>query len=77
MSSFGFNENEDYAGYAQYLATPAIPISTERIMQCMKIILKKQNRSYKEGRFEDKLPEIKYMSEEELMKYLIKTSNKS
>ena len=29
------------------------------------------------GRFVDKLPEIKYMSEEELMKYLIKTSNKS
>lgn len=76
MSDFGFNENEDYARYAQYLANPAIPISTERIMQCMKLILKKQNRSYKEGRFVDKLPEIEYMSEEELMLYLIKTHEK-
>lgn len=76
MSDFGFNENKDYVEYAQYLATPAIPISAERIMQCMKFILKKQNRSYKEGRFVDKLPEIKYMSEEELMLYLIKTHEK-
>lgn len=75
MSDFGFNENEDYARYAQYLANPAIPVPSERIMQCMKIILKKQN--IKKGRFEDELPEIKYMSEDELMKYLIKTSNES
>lgn len=76
MSDFGFNENEDYARYAQYLANPAIPISTERIMSCVRLILKKQNKSYKEGRFVDKLPEIKYMSEEELMRYLIKTKEK-
>lgn len=76
MSSFGFNEHEDYAQYAQCLASPAIPVPTERIIQCMKLILN-QNISSEEGRFVDKLPEIKYMSEEELMKYLIKTSNKS
>ena len=70
MSSFN-----KYEEYAQYLANPAIPISTERIMQCMKLILKKQNRSYKEGKFEDKLPEIKYMSDEEIMKYLIEVNN--
>lgn len=75
MSDFGFNEYEDYARYAQYLANPAIPISTERIMSCVRLILKKQN--IKKGRFEDELPEIKYMSEDELMKYLIKTSNES
>ena len=28
------------------------------------------------GKFVDKLPEIKYMSEEELMQYLIKTKEK-
>ena len=77
MSCFGFNEHEDYAGYAQYLATPAIPVPAERILQCIKLILENQNISCKEGRFEDKLPEIKYMSEDELMKYLIKTSNES
>ena len=77
MSSFGFNEYENYAQYAQYLASPAIPISTERILQCMKLILKKQSKSSEEGRFEDKLPKIKYMSEDELMKYLIKISNES
>lgn len=70
-----FNEHEDYAQYAQYLVSPAIPISTERILQCMKLILKKQNKSSEEGRFEDKLPEIKYMSEEEIMKYLIEVNN--
>lgn len=70
------NEHEDYAGYAQYLVTPAIPVPAERIIQCMKLILN-QNISSEEGRFEDKLPEIKYMSEDELMKYLIQTSNKS
>lgn len=75
MSDFGFNKYEDYARYAQYLANPAIPISTERIMSCVRLILKKQN--IKKGRFEDELPEIKYMSEDELMKYLIKTSNES
>lgn len=77
MSSFDFNEHGDYTQYAQYLATPTIPISTERILQCMKLILKKQKKSSEEGRFEDKLPEIKYMSEDELMKYLIKISNES
>ena len=71
----GFNEYENYAQYAQYLASPAIPISTERILQCMKLILKKQNKSSEECRFEDKLPEIKYMSEEEIMKYLIEVNN--
>ena len=76
MSSFGFNEHEDYAQYAQYLASPAIPVPTERIIQCMKLILN-QNISSEEGRFEDKLPKIKYMSEDELMKYLIKISNES
>jgi hypothetical protein len=76
MSDFGFNEYEDYARYAQYLATPAIPVPAERIIQCMKLILN-QNMPNEEGRFEDKLPEIKYMSEDELMKYLIKTSNES
>lgn len=67
------NEYEDYARYAQYLANPAIPISTERIMSCVRLILKKQN--IKKGRFEDELPEIKYMSEEETMNYLIEVSN--
>jgi hypothetical protein len=76
MSDFGFNKNKDYAEYAQYLATPAIPVPAERIIQCMKLILN-QNMPNEEGRFEDKLPEIKYMSEDELMKYLIKTSNES
>ena len=69
------NEYEDYAQYAQYIASPAIPISTERILQCMKLILKKQNKSSKEGRFEDKLPEIEYMSEDETMNYLIEVNN--
>lgn len=77
MSGFGFNEHEDYAQYAKYLASPATHVSTERIIQCIKLILENQNISCKEGRFVDKLPEIKYMSDEELMKYLIKTSNKS
>lgn len=30
---------------------------------------------HEEGIFEDKLPEIKYMSEEEIMKYLIEVNN--
>jgi hypothetical protein len=77
MSCFDFNEHEDYAQYAKYLATPAISVSNEKILQCIKRILENQNISCKEGRFEDKLPEIKYMSEDELMKYLIKTSNES
>ena len=69
------NEHEDYAQYAQYLSTPAISVSTERLLQCTKDII--NYCILKPGRFVDKLPEIKYMSEEELMKYLIKTSNKS
>lgn len=69
------NEHEEYAQYAQYLSTPAVPVSTEKLLQCTKDII--NYCVLKTGRFEDKLPEIKYMSEEELMKYLIKTSNKS
>lgn len=69
------NEYENYARYAQYLANPAIPVPTERIIQCMKLILENQNMSCEEGRFEDKLPEIKYMSEEETMNYLIEVNN--
>lgn len=76
MSNFGFNEHKDYSQYAKYLATPAIPVPAERIIQCMQLILN-QNMPSEEGRFEDKLPEIKYMSEDELMKYLIKISNES
>ena len=51
------NEHEDYAQYAQYLATLAIPVSNE------------------ECRFVDKLPEIQYMSDEEIIKYLIEVNN--
>lgn len=69
----GFNEHEDYAQYAQYLATPAIPVSTERLLQCTKDII--NHCILKTGRFEDKLPEIKYMSEEETMNYLIEVNN--
>ena len=73
----GFNEHEEYAQYAKYskyLATPAIPVPTERIIQCMKLILN-QNISSEKCRFEDKLPEIKYMSKEETMNYLIEVNN--
>lgn len=55
MSCFGFNEHEDYAQYAKYLATPTISVSTE-IIQCMKLILENQNMPCEEGRFIDKLP---------------------
>lgn len=68
------NEHEDYAQYAQYLATSAIPVPAERLLQCIKLILN-QNISSEEGRFEDKLPKIKYMSEEETMNYLIEVNN--
>ena len=68
------NEYEDYAQYAKYLATPAIPVPTERIIQCIKLILK-QNISSEECRFEYKLPKIKYMSEEETINYLIEVNN--
>lgn len=70
----GFNEHEEYAQYAKYLATPAILVPTERIIQYMKLILN-QNISSEKCRFEDKLPEIKYMSEEETMNYLIEVNN--
>ena len=33
------NGHEDYAQYAQYLSTPAIPVSAERLLQCTKDII--------------------------------------
>ena len=68
------NEHEDYAQYAQYLATPAISVSAERLLQCTKDII--NYCVLKTGRFEDTLPEIKYMSEEETISYLIEVNNK-